>query len=101
VVLVDHAEDPSPPYRSVDRDDDAGIVVRWALSEALVWTMPIEVCRILVEDPAGVALIVDQHPVRALVPDAADEPLRIAVRPRCTRRDLSMWNKSTASSPDA
>jgi hypothetical protein len=37
---------------------------------------------ILVEDGAGVSLVVDQHSVGALVADAADEPLGVAVRPR-------------------
>jgi hypothetical protein len=55
VVLVEHAaENPPSSYRSVDREDDAGIVVRWKLVEALMWTIPIEVRRIPVEDPAGV-----------------------------------------------
>ena len=33
------------------------------------------------EHGAGVALVVDQHPVGALGPDAADEPFGVAVRP--------------------
>jgi hypothetical protein len=55
VVLVGHAaENPPSSYRSVERDDDAGIVVRRMLVEALVWTTLIDVRRIPVEDPAGV-----------------------------------------------
>jgi hypothetical protein len=50
------------------------------LSETLVWTMPVEVGDVFVEDCTGVPLAVDQDPVSALMPDAADEPFRVAVR---------------------
>jgi hypothetical protein len=54
LVLVDHpAEDPSSSYRGVDRDDDGRIAVRWMLGKTLVWTVVIEVCRVFVEDRAG------------------------------------------------
>jgi hypothetical protein len=35
------------------------------LGEALVWTVPIEVGGVFVEDPAGVAFVEDQGPVGA------------------------------------
>src|SRR5262245_38518685 len=43
----------------------------------------------------GVSLVVDQDPVGALLPDAADESFRVAVRSRCTRRNLDHGNALT------
>jgi hypothetical protein len=89
LVIVDHAgEDPSSPYRGVDRDDDGRVMVRWALGKTLMWTVSVEVRRVLVEDRAGVTLVVDQDSVRTLLPDAADEPFRATVRPRSSWRGL-------------
>jgi hypothetical protein len=53
-----------------------------------MWTMPDEMLLILAEHGAGVLLVVDQYPVGALGPDAANEPLRIAVRPGRPGRSL-------------
>jgi hypothetical protein len=52
------------------------------LIEALVWTVVIEVALVGAEHGAGVSLVVDQHPVGALDPDAADETFRVTVRAR-------------------
>jgi hypothetical protein len=41
----------------------------------------IEMVHILVEDGEGMALVVDQQPVGALVADAAHEPFGVAVVP--------------------
>jgi hypothetical protein len=59
-----------------------GSWLRWMLGKALVWTMSVEVGRVFVKDRPSVTLVVDQHPVGALGADAADKPLRVAVRPR-------------------
>jgi hypothetical protein len=89
LVLVDHvAEDPSSPYRRIDREGHARIVVQCMRGKALVWTVPIEMGDIFVEERAGVPLVVDQYPVGALLPDAADEPFHVAVRLRGAWRDL-------------
>jgi len=89
LVLVDHAaEDLSSPYRCVDRDDDIWVVVGRMLIEALVWTMVVEMALVLAEHGTGVPFAVDQDPVGALSPDAADEPLGKAVRPGRPRWDL-------------
>jgi hypothetical protein len=40
------------------------------------------------EDQRRVLLVVDQDPVGALLADTAYEPFGVAVRPRCSRRDL-------------
>jgi hypothetical protein len=82
-VLIDYAaEDSHSPYRCVDRDDDARIVVGWVLVEALVWSVVVEVALVNTKHGTGVTLVVDQHPVGALGPYAAHEPLRITVRAR-------------------
>jgi hypothetical protein len=52
----------------------------------------VEVAHVLVEDGSGVSFVVDQHPVGACGADAADEPLRITVRPGRPRRDLDRGN---------
>jgi hypothetical protein len=52
--------------RGVERDDDGGAVVGWALPAALVWSVIVEVSGVLVEDRRGVPLVVDQDPVGAL-----------------------------------
>ena len=46
----------------------------------------VEMALVRGEDAAGVPLVVDQHPVGALGPDAADEPFGVAVRRRRARR---------------
>jgi hypothetical protein len=50
------------------------------LVEALMWTVIVEVTLVRAEDGTGMTLVVDQHPVGALGPDAADEPFRETVR---------------------
>jgi hypothetical protein len=50
--------------------------------------MIIEVLGVLVEDYRGVALVVDEDPVGAFGPDAADEPFGVAVGSWCPRGDL-------------
>ena len=86
VVLVDGAaEDSSSSDRRVQWDDDDGVVLGWMLSQTLVRTVPVEVADILVEHSAGVALVVDQHPVGALVADGTHEPFDVAVRSRRLR----------------
>jgi hypothetical protein len=52
------------------------------LVETLVWTLVVEVTLVNAQHGTGMTLVVDQHPVGALGPDAADEPLREAVRAR-------------------
>jgi hypothetical protein len=48
LALVDHAaEDPSSPYRGVDRADDGRGMARWAWGKTLMWTVPVEVRRLL------------------------------------------------------
>jgi hypothetical protein len=60
-VLVDHsAEDAMTPDRGVEQSHRGGVVQWWALVEALVWAVVIEMAHILVEDGAGVSLVVDQ-----------------------------------------
>jgi hypothetical protein len=49
----------------------AGIVVGWVLVETRVRPVVVEMVLVLVEDGAGVSLVVDQHPVGALLADAA------------------------------
>jgi hypothetical protein len=46
----------------------------WALVEALVRTVVVEVLGELVKDGAGVSLVVDQQSVGALFADATNEP---------------------------
>jgi hypothetical protein len=71
------------PDRGVEQGHRGGIVQWWVLIEALVWAVVIEVLGVLVEDGKGVALVVDQQPVGALVADAANEPFGVAVRSGC------------------
>jgi hypothetical protein len=74
VVIVDRAaEDASSSDRRVERDDNGGVVLRWMLGQALVRAVPVEVGDVLVEDVPGVALVVDQYPVGALVADGPYE----------------------------
>jgi hypothetical protein len=65
--------------RGVERDHGRGIVAWGVLVEALMRPVVVEMALVLVEDGAGVSLVVDQHPVGALVADAANEPFGIAV----------------------
>jgi hypothetical protein len=51
-----------------------------SLLEALVRPVFVEVTDIDSQHRAGVAPIVDQQTIGALLPDAAHEPLRVAVR---------------------
>jgi hypothetical protein len=88
-VLVDHASEESmTPDRGVEQGHRGGVVQWWMLVKALVRAMVIEMAHVLVEDGAGVSLVVDQYPVGAFVADAANEPFRVAVRPGCPGRDL-------------
>jgi hypothetical protein len=57
------------------------------LVEALMRSVVIEMAHILVNDGAGVSLVVDQQPVGALLANAANEPLGRAIRSRRPRRD--------------
>jgi len=87
VVLVDRAiEDLSSSYRCVDGDDRGWVVVGWVLVEALVRPVVIEMALVFAEYGTGVSFVVDQHPVGALGPDAADEAFRVTVRLRGPRR---------------
>jgi hypothetical protein len=80
-VLVDQsAEDSVTSDRGVTVDDGRGIVTGWALVEALVRPVVVEMALVLVEDGAGVSFVVDQEPVGALGADAADESLGVAIR---------------------
>ena len=84
-VLVDHAaEDPLPADRSVEWDDGRRVVVGWAVSAALAWSVVVEVSGVLVEDGRGVALVVDEDSVGAFGSDAADEPFVVAVGAWCS-----------------
>jgi hypothetical protein len=88
-VFVDYtADNTSPPYRRVDRDDHAGVVVRRMLVQTLMWTVSDEVVLVLTQHRAGVLLVVDQHPIGALSPDASHEALGKRVGPRRTRWSL-------------
>jgi diadenosine tetraphosphatase ApaH/serine/threonine PP2A family protein phosphatase len=60
-VLVDHSvEDSMVTDRGVEQGHRGGVVPWWALVEALVRTVVIEMAHVLVEDGAGVLLVVDQ-----------------------------------------
>jgi hypothetical protein len=60
-VLVDHAsEEPMAPDRGVELGHRGGVVLWWVLDEALVRPVVIEMAHVLVEDGAGVSLVVDQ-----------------------------------------
>jgi hypothetical protein len=48
------------PDRGVEQSHRGGVVQWWALVEALVWAVVIEMAHILVEDGKGVSLVVDQ-----------------------------------------
>jgi hypothetical protein len=88
-VLVDQsAEDPVAADRGVEGDHGGGVVGRWVLAQALVRTVVIEMAYVAVKHSSGVSFVVAQQPVSALSADAADEPLRIAVRLRRTGRNL-------------
>lgn len=56
--------------------------------EALMRPVIVEMAHILVNDCAGVSLVVTQQPVGALLANAASEPFGIAVRPRRLGRNL-------------
>jgi len=88
-VLVDQsAEDSVAADRGVEGDHGGGVVGWRVLIQALVRAVVIEMAHVAVKHSSGVSLVVDQQPVGALRADAADEPLRIAVRPRRPGRDL-------------
>ncbi len=60
-VLVDHsAEDAMMPDRGVEQSHRGGVVQWWALVEALVRAVVIEMAHILVEDGKGVSLVINQ-----------------------------------------
>jgi hypothetical protein len=61
-VFVDYAADnTSPPYRRVDRDDHAGVVVRRMLVQTLMWTVSDEMVLVLTQHRTGV-MIRNLHP---------------------------------------
>jgi hypothetical protein len=62
-------------------EPDTGGMVGWALIEALVRAMPVEVA-LVGRHGAGAPVVVDQHVVGAFPADAADEPFDVTVRPR-------------------
>jgi hypothetical protein len=71
-VLVDHStEDSVTSDRGVTVDDGRGIVAGWALAEALVRAVIVEMVHVLVEDGASVSFVVDQQPVGAFRTDTA------------------------------
>jgi hypothetical protein len=74
--------------RGIERDHGGGVVAGRVLVESLVRPVVVEMALVLVKDGAGVSFVVDQQPVGALGADAADEPLRIAVRLWCLGRDF-------------
>jgi hypothetical protein len=49
-----------PPDRGVEGDHGVWLVAGRVLVEALVWPVFVEVAYVLVEDGAGVSLVVDQ-----------------------------------------
>ena len=58
-----------------------------------MWTVIVEMVLEGAQHGTGMALIIDQHPIGALSPDAANEPLRITVRagrPRWSLDDLDV-----------
>jgi hypothetical protein len=88
-VLVDQSpEDLMASDRGVEAGHDGRIMVGRVLVEALMRWVVIEMAHILVNDGAGVSLVVDQQSVGALLANAANEPLGIAVRSRRLGRDL-------------
>jgi hypothetical protein len=88
VFVEDAAEDASSPYGPVDLHDNVRVVVGWTLIETLMWAVTVEMSLVGSQYGAGVLFVVDQDMVGALPPYAADEPFRIAVRPRRAGRDL-------------
>jgi len=66
--------------RGVEGDRGGWVVGWWVLIQAVVRAVIIEMAHVAVKDSSGVSFVVDQQPVGALGADAADEPLRIAVR---------------------
>src|SRR6266511_5911043 len=74
-VLVDHSSEHSAASnRSTKGHDGRRVVLRRLLPEALMRPVLVKVPGIFVEDRDGVGLV-DQHPVGALLPGAANEPL--------------------------
>jgi hypothetical protein len=53
-----------------------------------MWTVIVEVTLVFAQDRTGVALAVDQDPVGALSPDAANKPFRETIRAGRLRRSL-------------
>ena len=88
-VLVDYASEESMTLdRGIEQSHRGGVMHWWALVEALVRAMIIEMAHVLVKDGASLLLVVDQQPVGALVADAVNEPFCVAVRPGRPGRDL-------------
>src|SRR6185437_502344 len=88
-VLVDQsAEDLMASDRGVEAGYGGWIMVGWVLVEALMRPVIVEMAHIVVNDGAGVSLVVDQQPVGALLANAADKPFGIAVRLRCLGRNF-------------
>jgi len=67
--------------RGIERAHGCRIVGRWVLVEPLVGAVVIKMAHVLVEDGAGVSLVVDQDSVDALGAYAADEPFGVGVFP--------------------
>jgi hypothetical protein len=60
--------------RCVEWDHGGRIVVGWVVVEALVRPVVVEMVHLLVEDGAGVSLVVDQQPVGALLANGTNRP---------------------------
>jgi hypothetical protein len=67
-------------------------VAGWVLVESLVRAVVVEVALVLVQDGAGVSLVVDQQFVGAFLADRADESFGVAVRLRCPGRNLDYFD---------
>jgi hypothetical protein len=65
--LITPWKDPAAADRPIKWDDGRWVVAGWLLPKALMRSMPVEVTRVLVQDHGCVALVVDQHPVGALL----------------------------------
>jgi alpha-glucuronidase len=92
-VLIDDA--PTTRFRRTRASTATTAPGSWSggvLIQALMWTVSDEVALVLTQDAAGVPLVVDQDPVGAFGPDAADEAFRITVRPGTPWRSLDHLN---------
>jgi hypothetical protein len=69
---------------------DRWVVPRRLLPEALMRPVLVKVLGIFVEDRDRVRLVVDQHPVGALLPHTANEPFGIAIGHRSRLHRMRM-----------